>query len=117
MKILEYTKSIKPGALIGSFTLLEETPFGPRFLSELKLFMKNGHRWIAFPSRSSKNEDGTFSYSPLLSFQSAQDFAKWQMATLVLLDQFCASLDKIKGIGNDFVNQPNLPYKDNEVPF
>jgi hypothetical protein len=111
MIITDYKKADKPGVLIGSFTIHYETPFGPRWESDLKLFMKNGHRWIAFPSKSIKESDGKYSYQPLSGFEFGPDFAKFTKTVLDALDRFCANGGQIRPIDVNSVNQ-SLPYKD-----
>ena len=112
MIVIDYQKADKPGVLVGTFTIRYDTQFGPRWDSGIKLFMKNGHRWVGFPSKSIKDEGtGKFIFQDLSGFDFKQDHDKWQKACLTALDAFCANGGQIRPIGVEFEIKP-LAYKD-----
>jgi hypothetical protein len=114
MIVTSFTKAPKPGVFIGHFKILYLTEFGLCW-EELKLFMKNGHRWIAPHSKCLRDPAGNTNYEAVKGFENRSDFEKWQKAILTALDKFCANgegaIGQISQIQTSDERYP-LPYKD-----
>jgi hypothetical protein len=112
MKVTKYAKAFKPGVLVGTFSILYDTEWGPRWEQDIKLFMKNGHRWCTFPSRSYKDESGLIQYFPMSGFQDRQDHTKWQKTCIDALDTFCANHGQANTVQLDSEIMKPVQYKD-----
>ena len=89
MKVLRYTKATKESTLQG-YLDLEVTKFGCMTIRGIRVFMKNGKRFISFPAEKVQKE-GKDTYFPYIFFPSeSKDFRdKFEKAILDALDKYC----------------------------
>lgn len=87
MKILRFTQSTKPGSMLG-FLDLEVTAWGDFTIYGIKLFTKNGHRWIQFPTHSKDEPSGEKKYFPHCAFKDLDMKKKFEEKLLKVLDQY-----------------------------
>jgi hypothetical protein len=87
--VLKYTKYPKEGALIATFNMQVDFPgWGLMYFNDMKLFMKNGARWVYFPDRSYVKDDKTQYYS-LCGFVTREDSDARQPMILKAIEAFC----------------------------
>lgn len=83
MKISDY-KPFQRGALCAFFTV--ELPSG-MLVHEVKLFSKEGRRWVGLPSREFVGRDGTKSYAPVLEFTNREASDRFREGILRAIDE------------------------------
>lgn len=103
MKVTKF-KTVQRGCLQGVFSVLIKTDFGMLFINELKLFMKNGSRWVSFPDRVYE-KDGETKYFPYAGFLNKESFDIFQEQAVKAIDEFCAknAPDSIQSHNNVYV--------------
>jgi hypothetical protein len=57
-------------------------------LNDLKLFEKDGKRWIGWPAKEYAKRDGSKGYAPLVEFATREDERAFQDAILTDLDRY-----------------------------
>jgi hypothetical protein len=57
-------------------------------VNDLKLFDKNGSRWISLPTKEYTKRDGSKGYAPLVEFGSKEAEREFQEAALAALDRY-----------------------------
>lgn len=88
MKITRYKRSEKTGNLIAFFSIAYNTDLGAFYINDLKLFQKDGSRFIAMPDREYKNEHGEKKYAPHCGFSDRESKQKFQEQVLQAIDDF-----------------------------
>lgn len=94
-------KSYEKGFLQG-FADLYVTKWGLE-IKGIGLYMKNGKRWISFPSQKFENCNGETSYSPYIKFRERDHMDKFTESAKKAIDKWCEE------------NQPKTREKE-EVP-
>jgi hypothetical protein len=80
-------KSVASGALIGIATFYVDT--WKINIRDVKVFMKNGHRWVKFPDQQYEKE-GEKKYMPYLWFDEKHLSEAFSTAAVKAIDDFCA---------------------------
>jgi len=75
----------------------------------VKLFMKNGHRWVSFPSRETE-EDGVKKYWPYLRFRTKEHQDLFSSKVLFAIDDFCEKQAQATKEEKPFVEDPDIPF-------
>jgi hypothetical protein len=57
-------------------------------IREVALHEKNGKRWVSFPARSYKREDGAVGWESLIEYISDEARQEFQNAALAAVDEF-----------------------------
>lgn len=84
MEIINYRK-IEQGFLVASFDVIIPN-WGNIIFKKCKLFNKNGHRWVSFPSNKFE-KDGKTLYTPNVAFQEKQTHKKFEIKLIELIDK------------------------------
>jgi hypothetical protein len=90
-------KSYKSGSLQGYFDITF-VDTGLQIFG-CSLFMKNGKRWVSFPSKEYINSSGETKYQPYVKYNTLDIQSIFQNAALKAIDQFCKEQENAK---NDF---------------
>lgn len=104
MKILSY-KPLDKGFLRGHCTV--ETPSGLQ-IREIAIFDKNGHRWIAFPSRKYEDQ-GQTKYYPYL-YLEAEKLKRFQNQLLDALDTWIKDNPVLAPTEHKEIMEEELPF-------
>lgn len=86
MEIKNY-KSFDKAPLQAMFDL-KVPKWGNLIIKGMKLFSKNGQRWIAFPSEKSE-KDGKTEYYPRLFFEDKEVMEKFKVEAIKAIDKYC----------------------------
>ena len=76
------------------------------------LYMKDGKRWINFPSKEFTNQEGEKAYAPLVKFRERDQMDKFSDSAKVAIDKYCKE--------NEGVHQEpgfTKTMLDEEIPF
>ena len=84
IQILNYNANIATKSLVASFDII----VGCWMIRDLKLFEKNGKKWVIMPSKSVKHEDGTWGTPiPYCELTSKDTWYKMQSDIMRELDR------------------------------
>lgn len=86
MEIISY-KAINKGMLQGSIALKIPTQWGELIIYDISVFMKDGNRWISFPSKTYEKE-GEKKYFQYNRFENRENSDAFQKDVLKHLDAF-----------------------------
>lgn len=104
MEILNY-RAHSSGALAGFFDLKIDK-WGGFIIRKMKLFNKNGRRWVSFPSEKYE-KDGETKYAPYNLFEDQAIMEKFSKEVVRILDDYILTKNQ---------TEPPLPDLE-EVPF
>lgn len=121
MKVTKYRKADKLGSLVGYFSIIFKSPWGGgMFINDMKLWMKDGRRWVSFPDRKYENEHGETKYVPYCGFSDREASDKMQDEVLKAIDEFCTkqatSVKEHAPVQGQAAPQA-ASYNDEECPF
>jgi hypothetical protein len=122
MKVTKYRSAEKSGHLVGYFNIIFKSPWGGGFfINDMKLWMKDGRRWVSFPDRKYENEHGETKYFPYCGFSQREVSDKFQEEAIKAIEEFCAKNNQapsVKQTAPVYVNnsQRNEPALAEEPP-
>jgi DNA-binding cell septation regulator SpoVG len=88
MEITKYQKTEGKGALLAYLSVKFSIPGGPDFfVNDMKLFQKDGRRWVGFPDKKYE-KDGETKYAPYCGFVERND--AFSASVVKALDSYCA---------------------------
>lgn len=88
IQVTRYQKNDKLGPLVAFYSIIVPK-WGNVYINDMKLFMKDGKRWIGFPNRSYESE-GETKYFPYIGFADKDIFSKFQDQVLKAIEEYCA---------------------------
>lgn len=119
IKCLKYRTCLK-GVLQGFadlwMPLNKEATMGVVF-KDCTLNMKNGQRWINFPSRAYDKDDGTKGYSPYIYFLADGEKGNarsmkenFDKKAITAIEKYCAENAEMRQLAQPNETQDNLPF-------
>jgi DNA-binding cell septation regulator SpoVG len=88
MEITKYQKMEGKGALLAYLSIKFSISGSPDFfINDMKLFQKNGRRWVGFPDKKYE-KDGETKYAPYCGFTERCD--EFSNKVIKALDAYCA---------------------------
>lgn len=108
----KFFKPLNKGCLLGYVDV-----FIPKFgleINGLKLFQKNGKRWIAMPDREYTNKEGEKKYAPIVCFKEKNHFEVFSEQVKEAVEKWCKENSVPAGVEESFDEQPQV---DDELPF
>ncbi len=114
MKVTKYRKAEKEGYLLSSFGVVFETSYGEFFVNNIRLFQKDGHRWISFPDRKYE-KDGEVQFFPECGMVNRNGLDAFRRGAIDAIEKFCVEAQ----ISLPERSVAELQYKDeiDEEPF